>query len=87
VAAPVRIETVAMESTGVYRIPLFDLLAERGVAVRLVDPASQERPGKQSNVFDYPWLLQPHRCGLGSVAFRPDDAHALDRRSSAITDR
>ena len=42
------IETVAMESTGVYWIPLFELLSERGVEVRLVGPAAaEERAGPQ----------------------------------------
>lgn len=42
------IETVAMESTGVYWIPLFELLSERGFEVRLVGPAvAEERAGPQ----------------------------------------
>ncbi len=45
------IKTVAMESTGVYWIPLFELLAERGFEVRLVDPRQLKNvPGRKSDV-------------------------------------
>jgi Transposase len=47
------IETVAMESTGVYWIPLFELLAARGFEVRLVDPRQLRNvPGRKSDVLD-----------------------------------
>src|SRR6266581_8137495 len=45
------IETVAMESTGVYWIPLFELLSERGFAVKLVDPRQfKSVPGRKTDV-------------------------------------
>ena len=68
------IETVAMESTGVYWIPLFELLAARGLEVRLVDPRQLKNvPGRKSDVLDCQWIQQLHTFGLLAAAFRPDD--------------
>ena len=68
------IETVAMESTGVYWIPLFQVLEERGFEVRLVDARQLKRvPGRKSDVLDCQWLQQLHTFGLLAGAFRPDD--------------
>jgi transposase len=68
------IETVAMESTGVYWIALFELLAERGFDVKLVDPRRLKNvPGRKSDVLDCQWIQQLHTFGLLSGAFRPDD--------------
>jgi len=68
------IETVAMESTGVYWIPLFELLAARGFEVRLVDPRQLRNvPGRKSDVLDCQWIQQLHTFGLLAAAFRPDD--------------
>jgi len=68
------VETVAMESTGVYWIPLFQVLEERGFAVKLVDARQLKRvPGRKSDVLDCQWLQQLHTFGLLAGAFRPDD--------------
>lgn len=68
------IETVAMESTGVYWIPLFQVLEERGFEVKLVDAHQLKRvPGRKSDVLDCQWLQQLHTFGLLAGAFRPDD--------------
>src|SRR3990172_13066868 len=68
------IETVAMESTGVYWIPVFQVLEERGFAVKLVDARQVKRvPGRKSDVLDCQWLQQLHTFGLLAGAFRPDD--------------
>jgi transposase len=68
------IETVAMESTGVYWIPLFELLSERGFEVKLVDPRQfKSVPGRKTDVLDCQWIQQLHTFGLLSAAFRPDD--------------
>ena len=68
------IETVAMESTGVYWIPLFQVLEERGFDVKLVDARQLKRvPGRKSDVADCQWLQQLHAFGLLAGAFRPDD--------------
>ena len=67
------VETVVMESTGVYWIPLFGVLEERGFAVMLVDPRRIKNvPGRKTDVLDCQWLQQLHTYGLLSGAFRPD---------------
>jgi len=69
------VETVAMESTGVYWIPLFELLSQRGCDVKLVDPRQLKHvPGRKTDVLDCQWLQQLHTFGLLAAAFRPDDA-------------
>lgn len=68
------IRTVAMESTGVYWIPLFQVLEERGFEVRLVDARRVKNvSGRKSDVADCQWLQQLHTYGLLTSAFRPDD--------------
>ena len=68
------VETVAMESTGVYWIPLFGVLEERGFEVMLVDPRRIKNvPGRKTDVLDCQWLQQLHTYGLLSGAFRPDE--------------
>jgi transposase len=66
------IETVALESTGVYWIALFELLESRGFQVLLVDPRRLKNvPGRKTDVVDCQWLQQLHTFGLLSGAFRP----------------
>ncbi|MDO8690666.1 MAG: IS110 family transposase [Dehalococcoidia bacterium] len=68
------IESVAMESTGVYWIPVFQVLDERGFEVKLVDARQLKRvPGRKTDVADCQWLQQLHSFGLLAGAFRPDD--------------
>ena len=70
---PSGVETVVMESTGVYWIPRFGVLEERGFQVMLVDPRRIKNvPGRKTGVLDCQWLPQLHTCGLLSGAFRPD---------------
>ena len=67
------VETVALESTGVYWIPLYAVLEERGFAVLLVDPHKLKNvPGRKTDVSDCQWLQQLHTYGLLASAFRPD---------------
>ena len=67
------VETVAMESTGVYWIPLFGVLEERGFEVMLVDPSRIKNvPGRKTDVLDCQWLQQLHTYGLLSGSFRPE---------------
>lgn len=67
------VETVALESTGVYWIPVFQVLEERGFAVKLVDARQLKRvPGRKTDVQDCQWLQQLHSFGLLEGAFRPD---------------
>ena len=67
------IETVAMESTGVYWIPLFEILQERGFEVLLVNARHVKGvPGRKTDVTDCQWLQQLHTFGLLRGSFRPD---------------
>lgn len=68
------VETVAMESTGVYWIPLFEVLDKRGFEVKLVNPRHVKNvPGRKTDVLDCQWLQQLHTYGLLQAAFRPED--------------
>src|ERR1019366_9271069 len=67
-----RIETVAMESTGVYWIPLFQILEARGMKVCLVNARHVKNvPGRKSDVCDCQWLQHLHSAGLLRASFRP----------------
>ena len=69
-----RITTVAMESTGVYWIPLFQILEANGFEVRLVNAHYIKTvPGRKSDVLDCQWIQKLHSYGLLSGSFRPDD--------------
>jgi transposase len=66
------IRTVAMESTGVYWIQLYQILEERGFEVKLVNAkAVKHVPGRKSDVRDCEWLQILHSYGLLSGCFRP----------------
>jgi len=66
------ITTVAMESTGIYWIPVFEILERRGLEVRLVNARHVKNvPGRKSDVLDCQWLQQLHTYGLLRGAFRP----------------
>jgi len=69
------ITTVAMESTGVYWIPLFEVLEARGFQALLIDPRQAQRaPGRpKSDPRDCQWLQRLHAYGLLAGAFRPAD--------------
>src|SRR6185295_6146966 len=69
------VTTVAMESTGVYWIALFELLERRGFAVCLVDPRqTRHAPGRpKSDVLDCQWIQRLHCYGLLAASFRPAD--------------
>jgi transposase len=68
------IETVAMESTGVYWIPLYELLESRGFEVMLVDARHVKNvSGRKTDVLDCQWLQQLHTYGLLKGAFRPNE--------------
>jgi transposase len=69
------IETVAMESTGVYWIPLFQILEARGFKVFLVNAHHVKNvPGRKSDVCDCQWLQYLHSVGLLRGSFRPEQA-------------
>jgi transposase len=66
------ITTVAMESTGVYWIPAYEILESRGIAVVVANArASRVVPGRKSDVNDAQWLQRLHACGLLRASFRP----------------
>lgn len=67
------IDTVAMESTGVYWIPLFQILEARGIEVCLVNAQHVRHvPGRKSDVLDCQWLQYLHSVGLLRASFRPE---------------
>jgi transposase len=69
------VTSIAMESTGIYWVPLFELLESRGFEVFLVDPRqSRHAPGRpKSDVLDCQWLQRLHSYGLLTASFRPAD--------------
>lgn len=67
-----KVTTVAIEASGVYWIPLFEVLEARGLQPKLVDSRSIGRRNKKTDVLDCQWLRQLHTYGLLSPAFRPD---------------
>jgi len=70
-----RIKTVAMESTGVYWIPLYEILEARGFEVVLVNARDVHNvPGRKSDVQDCEWLRELHSVGLLRASFRPSAA-------------
>ncbi len=67
------IDTVAMESTGVYWIPIFEILEARGLAVQVVNARHLKHvPGRKSDVQDCQWIQRLHSFGLLSGSFRPE---------------
>ncbi len=66
------IRTVAMEATGVYWIPSYEILEARGIEVLLVNARHVKNvPGRKSDVTDYEWLQELHSVGLLRGSFRP----------------
>jgi transposase len=67
------IDTVAMESTGVYWVPLYEILEERGIEVFLVNARHVKNvPGRKSDISDCQWIQQLHTFGLLRGSFRPN---------------
>ena len=67
-----KITTVAMEATGVYWIPLFQILENQGFEVYLVNARHVKNvPGRKSDVQDCQWLQYLHSVGLLNASFRP----------------
>lgn len=66
------VRTVAMESTGVFWIPAYELLEQRGFEVVLVNPRDAKHvPGRKTDVSDAQWLQRLHEYGLLRGSFRP----------------
>jgi hypothetical protein len=67
------VTSVAMESTGVYWIPAYEILEQRGFEVILVNARyAKNVPGRKTDVSDAAWLRQLHSYGLLRGSFRPD---------------
>lgn len=65
------VQTVAMQSTGVYWIPLYDILEEHGIEVYLVNARDTKNlPGRKTDVQESQWLLKLHTYGLLRNSFR-----------------
>ncbi len=74
------ITTVAMESTGVYWVPVFQLLETRGFEVHLVSTRHMKSvSGRKTDVADCQWIQHLHECGLLRGSFRPEDAICVVR--------
>jgi transposase len=68
-----RIDTVALESTGVYWIPIYELLEQHGITPYLVNARHVKTvPGRKSDWNDAQWLQKLHALGLLQASFRPD---------------
>ena len=71
------VTSVAMEATGVYWIPIYDLLEARGLEVLLVNARHIKHvPGRKSDVSDCEWLRDLHSVGLLRGSFRPTEGIA-----------
>lgn len=74
------IKSVAMESTGVYWIPVYDLLAQVGIEVILANARHLKTvPGRKTDVKDCQWIQQLHAYGLIQGSFRPDNEGVILR--------
>lgn len=71
------VDSVAMESTGIYWVALFEILQAHGIEVVLVNARHVKNvPGRKSDVSDCQWLQELHTLGLLRGSFRPDAAMA-----------
>jgi len=70
-----QVNTIAMESTGIYWIPLYELLQAEGFEVLLIDPSysHQLRGRPKTDRRDCQWIYRLHSVGLLAAAFRPDE--------------
>jgi transposase len=68
------VRSVAMQSTGVYWIPVFEILQQRGLEVYLVNARhTKNLPGRKSDIAECQWLLKLHTFGLLNNSFQPSD--------------
>jgi transposase len=68
------IVTVAMQSTGVYWLPVYEILVQRGFEVFLVNARhTKNLPGRKSDVQECQWLMKLHTYGLLNNSFRPTE--------------
>jgi len=68
------VDTVAMESTGIYWIPIYEILEERGFEVFLVNARQIKNvSGRKTDILDCQWIQQLHTYGLLRASFRPSE--------------
>ena len=81
-----KVVSVAMESTSVFWVPVWDVLESGGIEVRLVDTREVRMvPGRKSDIKDCQWLQRLHSCGLLRGCFRPPEKYNAVR--SVIRER
>jgi transposase len=69
-----KVDTAAMESTGVYWIPLYDILEGYGIEVYLVEARKMKNvPGRKTDVADCQWIQELHSYGLLTSSYVPDE--------------
>jgi transposase len=86
------VQSVAMESTSVYWIPLYELLESRGIEAVLVNARQLHNvPGRKTDVLDCQWLQTLHSHGLLRGSFRPSEAitrlRALQRQQANFVEQ
>jgi len=86
-----QVESVAMESTGVYWIPIYELLESRGLEVVLANARQLSHvPGRKTDMKDCQWIQLLHSCGLLRGSFRPTEEicrlRALQRQRGNLTE-
>ena len=74
------VRSVAMQSTGVYWMPVFEVLEQQGLEVYLVNAQHTKNvPGRKSDVQECQWLLKLHAFGLLNNSFQPNDEIRIAR--------
>jgi transposase len=82
------ITTVAMESTGVYWIPVYEILETHGLHVVLANARDARAvPGRKTDVNDAQWIQRLHACGLLRASFHPDREIAALRSYLRLRER
>ena len=82
------ITTIAMQSTGVYWIPVYDVLEAAGLEVYLVNArGTKNLPGRKSDVQECQWLRKLHTYGLLRKSFRPPEQIRMVRTLWRLRER
>jgi transposase len=75
------VRSVALQSTGVYWMPAFEILEQQGLEVFLVNAQHTKNvPGRKSDIQECQWLLKLHAFGLLNNSFQPSDEIRIARR-------
>ncbi|MGP6224434.1 IS110 family transposase, partial [Pseudomonas aeruginosa] len=82
------VTTVAIESTGVYWIPVYEILESHGLHVVLANARDARAvPGRKTDVNDAQWIQRLHACGLLRASFHPDREIAALRSYLRLRER